>query len=83
MHNRDEVANMIAMDFPDTFLGYPLTTLLLSWCCYFEAGSRISNLVRPQDMPEAITACKYYDEIPPIVAWNGTVECYEITRRRA
>ena len=74
---------MITMDFPDTFLGYPLFTLHLSWCTHFVAGKRLSNLCRPQDLAEVIATCKYYDEIPPIVAWDTAIECYRITRRRA
>jgi len=74
---------MTAMDFPDTFLGYHIVSLLISWEAHFSGGKRLSNLVRPEDMPEAITACEYYDELPPILAWDKTTNCYKITRRRA
>ena len=72
---------MIAMGFPDTFLGHPLIMLVASWALHFAGGKRMSNLVRPEDMPEAVAACQYYDELTPELAWDKTTTCYKIRRR--
>jgi len=78
-----EVVPMLVLDFPETFCGHQITMLMLSWCAHFADGKRLSNLVRPADLAEAVTACIYYDELPPVVAWDKLTRCYKIRRRTA
>ena len=45
---------MLALDFPDTFCSQPLIMLLASWATHFADGKRLSNLIRPADLVEAV-----------------------------
>ena len=72
---------MLALDFPDTFCSQPLIMLLASWATHFADGKRLSNLIRPADLVEAVAACTYYDELPPKVVWDKNTDCYKVVRR--
>jgi len=66
-----------------TFLDYPVNDLSLFWMAFFDGGGIQQATIMPKHLSLAITACKYFDETLPVVAYDADLTAYQITRRVA
>ena len=78
-----QVSKLLAADGPDSFgfLGYDVYILRTIWTIIFGDGELCKAIVAPCELSEAVVACKYFDELPPIVAWDKNLQNYRISRR--
>jgi hypothetical protein len=78
-----QLTKLLVADGPDSFrfLGYQPDFLKVVWTIIFGDGELREAVVAPCELAEVIASCKYFDEIPPVVAWKKDLQNYVVTRR--
>ena len=78
-----QLTKLLVADGPDSFkfLGYQHSFLKVVWDAVFGGGELRDAVVAPSELAGVVAACKYFDELPPVVAWKKDLQNYRVSRR--